>query len=296
MFHDFVKLTIRTVFLQYLHIHVYDIIINESVFCASQRDIFSTNMKSLLGKHMRIYFDKPLMHATIKSRINRFIFIVDLNGLEIEAHCPSGGTIAGIARKDFKDILCLISDHGDKLNRRTRYTVEAISLDDGLTYIGINQTASNHYVHQLLQDESVQHVLDVNGPVVREKRLGDSRIDFKSIDAYIEVKTMVAEYYGEASERLRSLMRPQEPSIERMQKHIRELTNAIENHNMKAIVLTVFQYDAPKFEPPVDNLKYKEFVEDLKIAKTSGVRQYQVNLQITDKYVELLTIMKNEVV
>ena len=246
--------------------------------------------------NVRVYFNEPLVRAVIKERINRFIFIVDLNGELVEAHCPSGGTIAGIPRKDFKNIKCLISDHEDKPNRRTRYTVEAISLDDGHTYMGINQTASNHYVHQLLQDENVQSVLSINGPVVREKRLGDSRIDFKADDAYIEVKTMVAEYYGKASKQLRSLMKPQEPSIERMQKHIRELTREVDAHGTKAIVLTVFQYDAPKFEPPVDNPKYAEFVEDLKIAKASGVRQVRMNLRITNKYVELLTIMENEVV
>lgn len=244
----------------------------------------------------KITFDKPLIKAIVKERINRFIFIVDYNGLEVEAHCPSGGTIAGIARKDFKQIPCLMSDHGDNTTRRTRYTVEAISLDNGHTYMGINQTVSNHYVHQFLQDEDVQSVLSINGPVAREKKLGNSRIDFKVNDTYIEVKTMVAEYYGKASKQLRALMKPQEPSVERMQKHIRELTREVDAHKSKAIMLTVFQYDAPKFEPPVNNPKYAEFVEDLKIAKASGVRQVRMNLRITDKHVELLSITENEVI
>lgn len=246
--------------------------------------------------NVRLYFDKPLMTAIVKERINRFIFIVELDGTEVEAHCPSGGTIAGIPRKAFKNIKCLISDHEDKPNRRTRYTVEAISLDNGHTYMGINQTASNHYVHQFLQDEDVQSVLSISGPVAREKKLGDSRIDFKVDNTYIEVKTMVAEYYGKASKHLKILMKPQEPSIERMQKHIRELTREVDAHKSKAIMLTVFQYDAPKFEPPVDNPKYAEFVNDLRAAKASGVRQVRMNLRITDKYVELLSIIENEVV
>lgn len=154
--------------------------------------------------NLRLHFDKPLLHATIKSRINRFIFIVDYNGLEVEAHCPSGGTIAGIPRKLMTQLPCLLSDHGDNTTRRTRYTVEAISLDNGHTYMGINQTASNHYVHQFLQNEDVQSVLNINGPVAREKKLGNSRIDFKVDDTYIEVKTMVAEYYGKASKQLRA--------------------------------------------------------------------------------------------
>lgn len=244
----------------------------------------------------KITFDKPLRHATIQSRINRFIFIVDYNGLEVEAHCPSGGTIAGIPRKLMTQLPCLLSDHGDNTTRRTRYTVEAISLDNGHTYMGINQTASNHYVHQFLQNEDVQSVLNINGPVAREKKLGNSRIDFKVDDTYIEVKTMVAEYYGKASKQLRALMKPQEPSVERMQKHIRELTHEVNTHESKAIMLTVFQYDAPKFEPPVDNPKYAEFVEDLKIAKTSGVRQIRMNLCVTDTHIELLSIAENEVI
>lgn len=246
--------------------------------------------------NIRLYFDKPLIKAVIKERINRFIFIVELDGTEVEAHCPSGGTIASIARKDFKQIPCLMSDHEDKPNRRTRYTVEAISLDNGHTYMGINQTASNHYVHQFLQDKNVQNTLDIDGAVSREKKLGNSRIDFKVDNIYIEVKTMVAEYYGKASKQLRALMKPQEPSVERMQKHIRELTHEVNTHKSKAIVLTVFQYDAPKFEPPVDNPKYAEFINDLRAAKASGVRQFRMNLRITDKHVELLSITENEVI
>lgn len=246
--------------------------------------------------NLRLHFDKPLIKAIIKERINRFIFIVELDGEVVEAHCPSGGTIAGIPRKLMTQLPCLLSDHDDKPNRRTRYTVEAISLDNGHTYMGINQTASNHYVHQFLQDEDVQSVLNISGPVAREKKLGNSRIDFKVDDCYLEVKTMVAEYYGKASKHLKILMKPQEPSVERMQKHIRELTHEVNAHKSKAIMLTVFQYDAPKFEPPVDNPKYAEFVEDLKIAKASGVRQIRMNLCVTDTHIELLSITENEVV
>lgn len=245
---------------------------------------------------MKLYFDKPLLKALVKERINRFIFIVELNGELVEAHCPSGGTIAGIPRKLMTQLPCLLSDHGDNTTRRTRYTVEAISLDNGHTYMGINQTASNHYVHQFLQNEDVQSVLNINGPVAREKKLGNSRIDFKVDNTYIEVKTMVAEYYGKASKQLKILMKPQEPSVERMQKHIRELTHEVNAHESKAIMLTVFQYDAPKFEPPVDNPKYAEFVEDLKIAKASGVRQVRMNLCVTDTHIELLSITENEVI
>lgn len=245
---------------------------------------------------MKLMFEKPLIKAKIKARVNRFIFIVELNGQEVEAHCPSGGTIAGISRKDFKDIECLMSDHGDDTGRRTRYTVEAISLDDSLTYAGINQTKSNRYVEYFLQEDSVKNILQIQGEVKREKKLGDSRIDFKAGDCYIEVKTMVADYYCKASPRLTALMRDQHPSIERMQKHVRTLTNEINANNSRAAIITVFQYDAPTFEPPVNDPVYAKFVEDLKLAKVSGLRQYQMNIRITETYAELISLKEHNVI
>lgn len=245
---------------------------------------------------MKLIFEQPLIKGKIKARINRFIFIVELNGQEVEAHCPSGGTIAGISRKDFKDIECLMSDHGDGTGRRTRYTVEAISLDDGLTYAGINQTKSNRYVEYFLQDNAVKTILQITDEVKREKKLGDSRIDFKAGDCYIEVKTMVADYYCQASPRLTALMGEQHPSIERMQKHVRTLTSEIKANNSRAAIITVFQYDAPTFEPPVNDPVYAEFVEDLKLAKVAGLRQYQMNIRITETYAELISLKERDVI
>ena len=245
---------------------------------------------------MKLIFEQPLIKAKIKSRINRFIFIVELDGRKFEAHCPSGGTIAGISRKDFKDIECLMSDHGTETSRRTRYTVEAISLDDGLTYAGVNQTKSNRYVEYFLQDDEVKKILQIKDEVKREKKLGDSRIDFKTGDCYIEVKTMVADYYCKASPRLTELMREQQPSIDRMQKHVRTLTDEIKTNNSRAAIINVFQYDALTFEPPVDDPVYADFVEDLKIAKATGLRQYQMNIRITETYAELISLKENEVI
>ena len=245
---------------------------------------------------MKIKFDQKLIKSTIKSRINRFIFIIEINGEEVEAHCPTGGIIASISRKDIKDLPCLVSDHGSNTSRRTRYTVEALSLDDGKTYMGINQTKSNRYVEEFLKDKEVASKLQISDSIKREKRLGNSRIDFKVDDCYIEVKTMVAEYYCEPSDKLKALMRQPHPSVERMQKHVNELANELKAHNSRAAIITVFQYDAPTFEPPVDDAVYADFVEDLKSAKAAGLKQYQMNIKITEEYVELVRFEENDAV
>ena len=107
---------------------------------------------------------------------------------------------------------------------------------------------------------------------------------------------MVAEYYCEASEYLRELMQQPHPSVERMNKHVNELANELRSHNSRAAIITVFQYDAPTFEPPVDDPVYKDFVKDLKSAKDAGLKQYQMNIRITEEYAELIKFEEIEVI
>lgn len=245
---------------------------------------------------MKLKFDKPLIDGLIISRPNRFIFNVQIDDQIVEAHCPSGGTIAGLSRKNMQNLKCYLSDHGENTGRRTRYTVEAISLDDGVSYMGINQTRSNKYVEHFLTDTKVREILSISDQITREKKLRSSRIDFKVDDCYIEVKTMVAEYYRKPSSALAELMKSGTPSIDRMQKHINDLVAAIEEFSARAAVITVFQYDAPTFKPPVDLEIYQDFVDDLRVARSKGLRQYQMNIQITKEYVELISFFENETV
>lgn len=245
---------------------------------------------------MKLKFDKPLIDGLIISRPNRFIFNVQIDDQIVEAHCPSGGTIAGLSRKHIQNLKCYLSDHGENTGRRTRYTVEAISFDDGVSYMGINQTRSNKYVEHFLTDTKVREILSISDQITREKKLRSSRIDFKVDDCYIEVKTMVAEYYRKPSSDLAKLMKSGTPSIERMQKHINDLAVAIEEFSARAAVITVFQYDAPTFKPPVDLEIYQDFVNDLRVARSKGLRQYQMNIRITKEHVELISFFENETV
>lgn len=99
----------------------------------------------------KLLFDEPLTETLIVNRLNRFIFTIEINGKTELAHCPSTGSIGGII---FDKIPCLVSIHDDP-KRKTKYTVEAISLNKPETknkkWIGINQTAANRYVEFFLQ-------------------------------------------------------------------------------------------------------------------------------------------------
>jgi sugar fermentation stimulation protein A len=91
-------------------------------------------------------FDKDLIEGTITSRPNRFIMMVKLGSKIIECHCPATGRIGNIK---FDNISCLLSESNNN-SRRTKYTVEAISLDDlskkNKSWVGINQNKINRYV------------------------------------------------------------------------------------------------------------------------------------------------------
>jgi sugar fermentation stimulation protein A len=105
-----------------------------------------------MGK--KFLFEEPLVEGLIKSRPNRFIMLVEVNGKVVKCHCPATGRIGGIK---FKDVPCLLSKAKNK-KRKTLYTVEAISLDKPeakkKSWIGINQNAANKYVEFFFEVKS----------------------------------------------------------------------------------------------------------------------------------------------
>ncbi len=139
---------------------------------------------------MKYLFEEPLIEGLIKSRPNRFIMYVMVNGKLEKCHCPSTGRIGSIK---FEDIPCLLS-RSKNPERTTKYTVEAFSLDEpgkkGKSWIGINQTKANEYVEFFIKAGLVKNMLGKVSEVKREVRLGRSRIDFLINGRdYLEVKT-----------------------------------------------------------------------------------------------------------
>jgi sugar fermentation stimulation protein A len=137
-------------------------------------------------------FKEKLIEGVIESRPNRFIMMVRLDGDTHICHCPFTGRIGNIV---FDNIPCLLSV-GNSKERKTRYTVEAISLSPvGKTnkaWIGINQVRANAVVEHYIRAGALERML---GPVTgginikREVRLGKSRIDFLVGLNYLEIKS-----------------------------------------------------------------------------------------------------------
>lgn len=234
---------------------------------------------------MKYKFLEPLTEGLIKSRPNRFIMFVELNGKQVKCHCPSTGRIGDIA---FKDIPCLVSK-SDNPDRQTKYTVEAISFDSLIRkskkWIGINQVKMNRYVEFSFKENQFDKMILNGKEVKRERVLGKSRIDFKAGKDYIEVKMPLINL---PTPKKFFNQRPVSKfnSFDRLIKHFDELTEGLKG-DRRAIILLCFQYDAHPFEPPRANKDNLIVMKAAKRAKKKGVENWQANFKIDKEGIEL---------
>jgi sugar fermentation stimulation protein A len=211
-------------------------------------------------------FKTPLVECLIKSRPNRFIMNVKVNGNIEKWHCPTTGKIGNIV---FRDVPCLLSK-SENMSRKTPYTAEAFSTNNA--WIGINQTAVNRYVEHFLKAGLFNGARE---PVHREQKLGLSRLDFRVGRCYIEVKMPLFYLFSNAE----SLNGQAPTSLDRFIRHVNDLGNSLKD-NDRAILLTCFMFDAPRFVPPAPSNRNIEVVNTVKQSMTRGVEIWQLNLAI----------------
>ena len=236
-------------------------------------------------------FEKPLQEALIKSRPNRFIMHVLIDGRLEKCHCPSTGRIGNIK---FEDIPCLLSK-SENPDRKTKYTVEAFSLDDiyekNKSWIGINQTKANSYVEFFIKSGMLGKMLGKVKELKREVSLGKSRIDFFVNNRdYLEVKTplMIIPTQGHKNHRENN---KHLSNFDRMIKHFGDISNSIKG-NSRAILLLCNIYDAEPFKVPKPRDAEVKIVKAAKKARLLGLENWQINLKIDKNSISLIDCFK----
>ena len=240
---------------------------------------------------MKYQFKEPLEEALIKSRPNRFIMNVLIKRKLEKCHCPSTGRIGNIK---FEDIPCLVSKSKDP-NRKTKYTVEAFSLDEknksNKSWIGINQTKANEYVEFFIKTELLKNMLGQVNEVKREVVLGKSRIDFLvNKKDYLEVKTPLMLIPTEGHKKHKENKKPL-TSLDRMIKHFHDISNSIDG-NSRAILLLCNMYNASPFKVPIPKLSEKKIIKAAKKANLKGLENWQINLKINKEGISLIDCFK----
>jgi sugar fermentation stimulation protein A len=227
----------------------------------------------------KYFFEEELIQGLIKSRPNRFIMLVEINGEIKKCHCPSTGRIGNI---EFKDIPCLLSRAKD-VTRKTEYTVETITPEKNIV-VGINQVKANAYVNFFLQNKLLGKMIDAE-EVKREVKLNTSKIDFLvNQNCFLEVKTPLnMAPFGNKK------IDTKFNSFERLGRHFQEISLQIQK-GQRAIVLLCYLYNAEPFK-----VLEKPNVEILKIVKQAtarGLENWQINLKIDKKGVSMIDYFK----
>lgn len=231
-------------------------------------------------------FESPLVEGVISRRKSQFTMLVDIDGTTTACHCPTTGRIGNL---DVAGRPCLLSRSSDP-NRKTPYTVEAVSLarpeDSEKTWIGINQNAANRYVEYFLKNGGFAEMVGTGNEVLREKFLGDSKLDFLVGNTYLEVKTPLQHLQIEIPDWVQTKKVTPFSSTGRMQRHVAELASSLQEHE-RAILLVVFIYDNPGFQIIERSTNYEEVKATVDASVSRGVETWQANFEITPTGVEL---------
>ena len=230
-------------------------------------------------------FDRPLEEGIVIKRSSIYTMLVDVCGKQVSCHCPTKGRIGNI---DVAGRPCLLSASSNP-ERKTPYTVEAISLNDPETedksWIGINQNAANRYVEHYLRNGGLSDVIGT-GEVQRERFLGQSKLDFLVGDNYLEVKTPLQHLQVDIPDYIRVKKTAPFSSTDRMTRHMQELAGSLQSHQ-KAVLLIVFIYDNPGFRVVERSTNYDEVKRIVDECVSKGVEIWQANFSIDRERVRL---------
>lgn len=195
-----------------------------------------------------------IIKAKFKSRPNRFIAVVEINGSDEICHVKNTGR----CKELLKENVTVYLSKSDNPNRKTKYDLIAVQKGDRLVNID-SQVVNNvciEYLPEMFNDIKL---------IKPECKYGNSRFDI-----YVETKTekIFVECKGVTLENDGIALFPDAPT-ERGCKHLKELQNAVEN-GFKAYVIFVIQMNGvTRFEPNVQT--HREFAEELRRAREKGV-------------------------
>ena len=190
------------------------------------------------------------------SRPNRFIAMVDLDGVETRCHVKNTGRCKELLVKGSTVFLSV----SDNPSRSTAYDLVAVIKGDRL--INMDSQIPNAVAEECLT--RIPRFSDVTF-IKREYTYGDSRIDIYAEDRnnryLIEVKGVTLEGDG--------VVRFPDAPTERGVKHIRELIRSIDDGYTPCLLFVIQMEDVRYFEP--NRATDPVFSEALAEAKRAGV-------------------------
>lgn len=230
-------------------------------------------------------FDKELIEGIIVERHRSFIMLVEIDGKKERCFCPC---ISAIGHIELNGRPCLLWD-SENPNRKTRYTVKAVSLnrpeDKKKKWFGIDQIEANKYVEHYLKQNAFPKMIDCKDKeVLHEQTIGNSRLDFKVGDTYIENKTILR-LDMPIPDYIKTKKKKKPDLSDHFYKHIKELRESLKLHE-RAILVGTFLYDnGNNLIEDEQEAKYSDVNEIL----SAGVESWQINFEINPREVKLVS-------
>ena len=206
-----------------------------------------------------------MVPGIFRSRPNRFIAHVEINGTEVVCHVKNTGRCRELLTPGAA-VWCQKSSNP---NRKTGY--DLITVQKGERLINMDSQAPNTAAKEWLQAGGLGKIENLKA----EAKHGDSRFDFSFTKdgkpCFLEVKGVTLENDGVCAF-------PDAPT-ERGAKHLRELAK-LAREGYGAYVLFVIQMEGVKYLHPND-LTDKPFGDALREAKNAGVVIMAYDCKIT---------------
>jgi sugar fermentation stimulation protein A len=158
-------------------------------------------------------------------------------------------------------------------------------VDGAKSWVGINQTAVNKYVEHFFRKGLLSEIVGGGNDILREQKIGNSRLDFRIHNTYVEVKMPLMYLPCAVSDA--PIPERNVSNFERFVRHVGDLSNSL-SANKKAILLLCFIYDAPVFQAPKPNKKNETIRNAVYKSLRSGVQMWQLNMGIAPQGVNLL--------
>ena len=221
-------------------------------------------------------FTKALIKGKLLKRYKRFFVDIKVNKEIIIAHCPNTGSMMGLLN-DNNDAWVLKNEDP---KRKLKYTLQILKTSKNV--IGVNTHLANKLVHEGLQNNTLLEFKNLDKIVTEKFYNKETRFDFlvekNKKKIFIEVKNVTLIRDGKTSEFPDAI-------TTRGSKHIKTLMDAYKK-GYECYVLFLVQIENCKHFRIAKDID-KEYYENYKLAKKSGVKFIAYNCKVGSKEIKI---------
>lgn len=211
-----------------------------------------------------------IIKGTFKSRPNRFIAVVEINGADEICHVKNTGR----CKELLKENVTVYLSKSDNPNRKTKYDLIAVQKGDRIVNMDsqVVNSVCMEYLPELFNDILL---------IKPECKYGNSRFDIyvetKTEKIFVECKGVTLEHDGIA-------LFPDAPT-ERGCKHLKELQNAVENGFTAYVIFVIQMNGVACFEPNIQT--HRAFAEELKRARKKCVNILAFDCNVSEDEIKI---------